>query len=215
MLLGIANWNEAITNWVSMAHVLMTLWNTILSPHSPVGHYWEATASAECASPLSPTIKTAASLEQRLREENSVRGANVGARLKTNYHASDTLRRAIDLASSGTSVHSVTSTENQALTLHPIVSGSTQRMRSNFWKTRCRQSTTIYLCEAHTVTQLANATNSTTDCFIQWTNCFQCHLFVHYCARRFRSEGEPRQLETAHTGRELSAVGRQWRKGVT
>lgn len=113
VLLGAANWNEAIANRASMARASVTSWST--SHHFPVqsgttGRPWHRTV----CQPHGPHIKT--SIPRADREERSVRVSNADVNLKTNYHYEWIQRRAVHLAFSATSIHSDISTKHRALT---------------------------------------------------------------------------------------------------
>lgn len=88
MLLSAANWKR-----VKHGSCFSDILKHFSSLHSPVRHHWEARASAQCASPTNPTIKTVASPEQRVTEEKSVRAANTDASLKANYHMSEHIEK--------------------------------------------------------------------------------------------------------------------------
>lgn len=53
----------------------------------------EKPPAAACASPMNPAVKNVASLEQKLREENSIRATHTDARLKTNHNTSEHIEK--------------------------------------------------------------------------------------------------------------------------
>lgn len=112
----------------------------------------------------------------------------------------NTLKRAVHLASSATSVHSDTSTKHQILTLCPIffwvLSEDGVRFLKNkmpainhyrsTWGTHCGSISQLHPFNKWVI-------YSVNKFF------FKFHLFVRYYARSLRSEGESRHLDTVHS----------------
>ena len=66
----------------------MMPWNTLPHPIVQLGT-GEKSPAAAYAGPMNLAIKNVASLEQKLREENSIRATHTDARLKTNHNTSE------------------------------------------------------------------------------------------------------------------------------